>query len=350
MTEARTADPTVTLIGLRIVAGMAAGKTQAEIGAELHLEQPAISKLLRAYEAGTGLSIVEHFGRRLALTALGRELARAAARTLAAFDEVDRLAEDVLAARRGTVRILASSTPGNYVLPAIVAAFLREVPQASIQLYIQPIPNLWSSFELEQCDFAVVPALDIPAQLLSEPLYHDAVVFFASPANPLTRRTKMRLDELGAHTVVGKFFENHWLVRDLEQRGFRAGRKVTIMPPEGVKRMVDAGMSVGMLFESSLRNELERAKVIRLPIADPSPGQLFSLVRNPQDPLSPLALRFADFLRSAVQPSRTRKPARAQRSAEPSVVVPPMPRAPMIAPSTTIGMPPSTGKVRGKAK
>jgi DNA-binding transcriptional LysR family regulator len=319
VSESRHGDPAVTLVGLRIIVGMALGKTQAEIGAELHLEQPAISKLLRAYEARTGLSIVEHFGRRLALTALGRDLAREAERTLAAFDEVDRLAEDVLAARRGTVRILASSTPGNYVLPAVVAAFLRDVPQATIQLHIQPLSSsLWASFELEQCDFAVVPEIDLPANVISEPLYYDPVVFFARPGSPTARRTNMRLDELGTETIIGKFFESHWLVRDLEKRGFRAGRKVTIMPPEGVKRMVDAGTGVGMLFESSLRRELDRATVVRLPIHDPSPGQLFCLVRNPNDALSPIALRFATFLRSrvaakfvmapqAVYPARTRR-------------------------------------------
>jgi len=303
-----------TLVDLRILAGMASGKTQAEIGAEMHLEQPAISKLLRACEGRTGLALVEPVGRRLTLTALGRDLAAAAERTLAAFDEVERLAGDLLAARRGTVRIIASSTPGSYVLPGIVAAFLRDVPRASIQLHIQPISNLWASFEAQQCDFAVVPAMGLPEQLVSEPLYDDPVVFFASPGSPIAGRTNLALDDLRTETIIGKFVESHWrmIVRELELRGFRAGRRVTIIPPEGVKRMVAAGAGVGILLESSIRRELDRGTVVRLPISDPSLDQLFCLARRPNDALSPLALRFAAFLRAKIaagfRPARSHAP------------------------------------------
>lgn len=299
------ADDGATLFGLvdlRIIAGMATGKTQAEIGAELHLEQPAISKLLRASEARSGLSLVEQVGRRLMLTARGRDLAAAAERTLTAFEDVERLAEDLLAARRGSVRIMASSTPGSYVLPGIVAAFLRDVPRASLQLHTQPISGLWSAFEDQRCDYAVVPTMGLPGNLVSEPLYADPVVFFASPRHPMTARATVRLEELGTETVVGKFVESHWrvIVRDLEQHGFRAGKLVTLIPPEGVKRMVAAGSAVGILLESSIRRELERGTLVRLPIVSPALAQHFRLARRPNDTLSPLALRFAAFLRSHV--------------------------------------------------
>lgn len=302
MIEARAGDDeaTFSLIDLRIVAGLASGKTQAEIGAELHLEQPAISKLLRACEARTGLSLVEHVGRRLTLSAFGRDLAAAAERTLAGFDAVERLAEDLLAARSGTVRVMASSTPGSYVLPAIVAAFLREVPGAAIQLHIQPVSNLWATFEAQRCDFAVAPAMGLPEHLVSEPLYDDPVVFFVSPDAPLTQRSIVGLDGLRTETIVGKFVESHWrlIVRELERGGFKAGKQLTIIPPEGVKRMVAAGAGVGMLMESSIRSELDRGTVVRLPISDPSLDQLFCLAWRPNDVLSPLALRFAAFLRA----------------------------------------------------
>lgn len=316
MIEPRHGDDgtTFTLVELRIVVGMAAGKTQSEIGAELHLEQPAISKLLRACEARSGLALVEPVGRRLKLTTLGRDLAAAAERTLAAFDEVDRLAEDLLAARRGTVRIMASSTPGSYVLPGIVAAFLRDVPRASIELHIQPISNLWAAFEAGQYDFAVVPAMGLPEQFATEPLYDDPVVFFASPASPLAGRASVELGELATETIVGKFVESHWrmIVRELERRGFRAERQVTLIPPEGVKRMVAAGSGVGILLESSIRRELARGMLVRLPISDPSLDQLFCLARRSNDALSPLAVRFAEFLRARIaadfRPARSHAP------------------------------------------
>ena len=255
-----------SLVDLRIIAGMAAGKTQAEIGAELHLEQPAISKLLRASEARSGLPLVEQVGRRLTLTARGRDLAAAAGRTLAAFDDVDRLAEDLLAARRGTVRIMASSTPGSYVLPEIVAAFLRDVPNASIQLHTQPISSLWAAFDAQRCDYAVVPTMGLPGNLVSEPLYADPVVLFAAPRHPLTRRANVPASRSSAPRPSSASSSRKPLGGHrpgLEQHGFAAGKMVTLIPPEGVKRMVAAGNSVG-ICSSRRSGELERGTLVRL--------------------------------------------------------------------------------------
>ena len=62
--------------------------------------------------------------------------------------------------------------------------------------------------------------------------------------------------------------------------------------------MVAAGAGVGILLESSIRSELDRGTVVRLRIADPALDQLFCLARRQNDVLSPLALRFAAFLRA----------------------------------------------------
>jgi len=84
------------------------------------------------------------------------------------------------------------------------------------------------------------------------------------------------------------------------QLGFRAGRRETLIPPEGVKRIVAAGNAVGMHLESSVRRELERGTLVRLPIVGPALAQHFRLARRPNEPLSPLALRFAAFLKARI--------------------------------------------------
>jgi DNA-binding transcriptional LysR family regulator len=149
----------LSLVDLQIFVGLAAGKTQAQIGEELNLEQPAISKLLKAAEGRTGLQLVEQQGRRLGLSAAGSELATAAVHTLAAFEDVHQLSIDLRSGEAGPVRVMTSTTPGNYVLPALVSSFLRECPRAEVQLHISPNSTLWDAFEEERCDFAILPHL-----------------------------------------------------------------------------------------------------------------------------------------------------------------------------------------------
>jgi DNA-binding transcriptional LysR family regulator len=284
----------LTPTDLRILLGLAAAKTQAEIGDELHLEQPAISKLLRGCEARTGLTLVEQTGRRLALTPVGAELAAAGARALATFDDLERLATALRAGTRGRIRIIASSTPGSYVLPPIVGDFLRAFPGASVQVQILPINSLWPVFEAERYDLAVVPLAGLPAGVVGEPLYNDPIVFFAAPNTPIARRPQLALHDLADELVVGKFNEDHWdrILASLQHRGFRYDRLLTVVAPEAVKRIVAAGAGVGVLLASSVERELRAGRLVRLPLADDAFEQLFTLARRPNDAISPIAAEF----------------------------------------------------------
>lgn len=304
----RRGAPALLALGdLQILRGLARGKTQAEIGEELHLEQSTISKMLKACELRTGLVLVAHSGRRLELSPAGCELAAAAERALAAFDRLDRLALDLRAGLTGTVRVIASSTPGSYVLPGLLADFLRERPGVSIDLQITPVSSIWDAFESERYDFAVAPALGLPRELRSEPLYDDPVVFFAEPGSPAAAKADLTLSDLRDETLIGKFVDSHWrsIFREFERRGFRAARKFTIIPPEGVKRMVAEGLGIGVLFESSLRAELDRGLLVRLPIADPSLRQTFCLAFAPAEVLSPAAEAFVAYLRGRLSYAAT---------------------------------------------
>jgi DNA-binding transcriptional LysR family regulator len=293
------APPLFSLTDLHIILGLAAGKTQAQIGEALHLEQSSISKLLKACEARSGVSIVDHRGRRLALSPAGRDLAVAAARTLRAFEDVDLLATALHDGTAGTVRVMASSTPGSYVLPPLVAEFLQLHPGAHVMLFINPVSELWEAFANERCDIGVVPEFGVPPYVKTERLYDDPVAFFAHPDSAIARRATVTWEDLRSETMVGKFVESHWsnIFHDLERNGFRAERALTIIPPEGVKRVVEAGLGVGILFESSVQRELRAGRLVRLPISDPSLPQQFVIARLPNATLSPVATAFVEHLR-----------------------------------------------------
>ena len=99
------------------------------------------------------------------LTPAGVELAAAAGRVLGAFDDLDRFAEDLKAGRAGSVRFVTSSTPGSYVLPSIVAEYLRDHDRVTVDMEIMPVLGLWRTFEAERFDFAIVPVVGLPSDL-----------------------------------------------------------------------------------------------------------------------------------------------------------------------------------------
>jgi DNA-binding transcriptional LysR family regulator len=61
--------------------------------------------------------------------------------------------------------------------------------------------------------------------------------------------------------------------------------------------MVEAGLGVGVLFESSIRHELDAGTLVRLPIGDLSLQQVFCTAMPPNQILAPVAERFLTYLR-----------------------------------------------------
>ena len=84
---------------LQILVRLSDGMTQAQIGNDLGIEQPAVSKSIRAAEARLGMALVRSDRRRLVLTSAGRELARAGTRVLMQLQSVDDIVGSLRAGR-----------------------------------------------------------------------------------------------------------------------------------------------------------------------------------------------------------------------------------------------------------
>src|SRR5260370_3032984 len=105
----------------------------------LHLSQPAVSQHVRALEEEAGVRLFdrargEGHGSQISLTEAGRVLlgyANAAAETMV---EAQRALAALNDEAVGELRLGASTTVAQYVLPRILGAFLRQYPQVKLSL------------------------------------------------------------------------------------------------------------------------------------------------------------------------------------------------------------------------
>ena len=291
-------------LDLQILVRLRDGMTQAQIGNELGIEQPAVSKSVRAAEARLGLSLVQTTGRRVSLTSAGRELAQAGTRVLLQLQSVDDLVGSLRAGRSGHTRIIASSTPGTYVLPKLVAGFLQAHPDAQIDIDVIPMMHIRDAFVSGGYDLAFAPRLPFAGTVSVEAAYVDPVVFFTAPAHRLAGRACVTMHDLRDEQLVGKFTEDYWghIYYDLRQNGNAFAKTIDLNSAEAVKRIVASGVGVGMLFASSLEAEAERGQLVPLQIAEPRYQQSYFFVR-PASGSSPLADALCDYLKSRWNPA-----------------------------------------------
>jgi DNA-binding transcriptional LysR family regulator len=288
---------------LNVLVRLNDGMTQSEAGADLGLEQPSISKILRSAELRVGLPLLQQEGRRSRLTSVGRELAVAGAVALRRLNALDDFVHQLRAGHAGVVRLIASTTPGSYTLPPILAAFLAENPQANIEVDVVSMTRLWPVFAAGGYDLAIVPRVPFAPDLVAESLYDDPIVFFAAPGAAIAQRTHVGLEDLAGETMVGVFSELFWgqIHHDMARRGYAWRNEIDLRSSEAIKRLVEAGMGTGVLFESSVAAELADGRLVRVPIHDAALVQTFCIVRRAESVESPLARDVRTYLHHALR-------------------------------------------------
>lgn len=303
---------------LHILRGLASGKTQATIGAELNLDQSAVSKFLRAAEERCGIGLVARHGRRVSLTSHGFQIARASENVLTEFEVLDRLIASLRDGSAGAIRIFAAAEPADYVLPPLIADFIKNVPGTHVQLQVAagdaaPLTesHLLELFTNGRFDAAVLgdaPAFSEP--LVARPLYRDNAVLFVGPGHPLFGESRRDFAEIADESLVANFTDATYArILKTEQFALHCGRRIDLRTDEAVKRVVAQGVGLGLLFQTAVQDELDagRLHVVSAPTAAEWTRR-FVLVHHAAASSSPLAANVRRFLEDSLSETRAASP------------------------------------------
>ena len=118
----------MTLEQLRIFVAVAEREHLTRAAESLCLTQSAVSAAVAQLEARFGVKLFDRIGRGIALTEAGRLFLPEARAVLARAHEAEALVRDVAGALRGSLRVCASQTVGNFWLPARLARFQAAFP------------------------------------------------------------------------------------------------------------------------------------------------------------------------------------------------------------------------------
>ena len=110
----------------------------------LHISQPAVSNHVHALEEELGVTLLERVGKRVLLTDAGQIVQHYAEQVLGLAHDTQRALRELQGLQRGTLRLGASSTPGIYLLPPVLAAFVRAIPASPWRSRL-PTVSAWST-------------------------------------------------------------------------------------------------------------------------------------------------------------------------------------------------------------
>src|SRR4029078_5188352 len=124
-----------TLPQLRVFEAVARHGSFTRAAEELFLAQPTVSVQIRKLTETVGLPLLEQVGRRVHTTGAGRELYVACQGIFKALDDVENALSDIRGLKAGSLRV-ATSTSGKYLVPRLLAEFMKLHPGIDIPLHV----------------------------------------------------------------------------------------------------------------------------------------------------------------------------------------------------------------------
>lgn len=162
----------------------------------LGITQPAVSMRVQALEEQLGVSLFERGPRGARLTPNGESFAPVADSLLRLAAQAVESARPSLADLQGCLRIACCSAAGKYLLPELVAAFLRQYPEVDVQIRTVSRPQLLDGLLRDDVDIGVTSVPIEGGDLEHSPFFTDHLSLIVPAAHPWARRGQVQAPEL----------------------------------------------------------------------------------------------------------------------------------------------------------
>ncbi|MGI5498663.1 LysR family transcriptional regulator [Lentzea sp. CA-135723] len=182
----------------------------AELGsigraAQAHgMSQPSVSERLRTLEARVGLTLLERTPRGARLTTAGQLVAGWAAQVISRAADLDAGITSLRADRQSHLRIAASLTVAEYLLPAWLIALRQVSPDTATVLSAGNSVHVAEQVLADRADLGFIESTDVPAGLATRVVARDELVLVVAPGHPWARRRRVTAAKAAATPLASR--------------------------------------------------------------------------------------------------------------------------------------------------
>jgi DNA-binding transcriptional LysR family regulator len=236
---------------------------------ELYLTQSAISHAIKALEEEAGCRLVERAGRRVALTQSGEQFLRHVEKILGEMKSARRGLDELTRWGHGRLRLGASTTACQYILPTVLREFKQSFPKCVITIDPGDHARQMELLLGNRIDLALMLEPEGVKELAFVPLFTDEMRFLVAPAHPWARAGKVEHENFEEETLI---LYNHTsytfrLVKDyFRDEGLPLTNILELGSMEAIKELVKIGLGVGVLAPWVAQRELESGALLSLPL------------------------------------------------------------------------------------
>ncbi len=269
---------------------------------KLHLTQPAVTHHVQALEAQIGKPLFIRQGRKIELTTAGQTLLPLAWQLVSVSlraEELVTAADDPVS---GQLVIGCSTTPGKYILPILLADFLRLHPRLQAACHVSNRTAAMEALAAGEVHFAFSSSPEVlDSSIEMQRFLKEPVVLIAPLDHPWAKRGEIDVQELlSARLVMRETSAGTYQVvkRALQEKGVSISDLhiiLTVGNSEAIGIAVEQGVGVGFVSQSVITHMLE-GKVSQISLNKMMLTQEIFICRNRLKPAATVETAFWSYV------------------------------------------------------
>lgn len=246
---------------LKVFRSVAAHLNFSRAAEELFLTQPAVTQQIKALEDELDVPLFDRSGGRISLSPGGKALLPYAEKLKSLADEAHAAVTSVAGNGGGNLAIGASQTIGQYLLPNLIAGFLRENPRVSITATSGNTDAMLDELVARKIQLALIEGPAQRKDIHVEPFMEDHMVLVVPASHEwadqeidisLLKDAPLLMREFGSGSR--RVVEQALLDAGLKKKDLKT--RMELDSTEGLLSAVEAGLGVTFVSRWAVRNQL----------------------------------------------------------------------------------------------
>jgi len=286
---------------LKVFLSVAKNLSFTKASNELYITQPAITKHIQALEKEYGLPLFNRKGSKIYLTLAGKELYDYSKQVYKLHKNLEDKLNNFRKEKIGELKLGASTTIAQYVLPRILAEFKKNYPTIKTSLLSGNSEQIAKALINEEIDLGLVEGKIKNPEIKYEIFLNDELVLVSSNKNKSVTSSVINLEQFKKLPLVlrergsGTLEVFEYALKNKKIKLSELNIVMYLGSTEAIKHYVENSDSFGFLSIRAIKKELENASLVTKKVKNLRVTRTFEFISLQGSTASDITLLFKKF-------------------------------------------------------
>ena len=258
---------------LKVFQSVARNLSFTKASNEMFISQPAVTRHIKELEAEFEVKLFNRTGNKIALTEAGKILLSYSDQISALHNDLKFTLSQLNGKMEGTLRLGASTTIAQYIIPALLARFHERFPEVDLTLINGNTDYIEHQLLTNEIDVGIVEGKPANSDLRYSSFLKDELLIFTSAENKVIPsviqvdeflKLPLVLRERGSGTL--EIIQNKLQEKDIELAKMNV--IMYLGSTEAIKSYIKTGEGAGIVSRFAIQHELESElfRVVEMPL------------------------------------------------------------------------------------